>query len=133
MNAPNPILATHVAGPIPDRADLAFARLGALAEDEGETLAAIGRLCGRPQIGRLLAELEALHRDPGGDDAPAITAALRILAGLREALATIPPRAEITGVILPEDQALIPGLDAGIRFAGARVEDHLLAMRHLSR
>lgn len=133
MNAPNLILATHVAAVSPARADLAFARLGALVEDEGQALAAIGRLCGRPQIAPLLAKLETLHRDPGGDDSPVIAEAVRLLEDLRDTLASIPTRAEITGRILEEDRPRIRDLDAAIRYSGARVEDHLIAMRRLLR
>lgn len=131
MNASTFIVATQVAQTSLDRADVVFARLGSLVRDEGETLAAIARLCGRPEIMRHLAEIEALHRDPGGNDSPTIRAAIGILAALHDRLATLPVNPEPTGAQHEDDPALLEGLDAAIRYVGARVEEHLRAMRRL--
>jgi len=133
MNASTFIIATHVAQTLAERADIVFARLGAFAQDEGRTLAAIARLCDRPEIGHHLAGLEALHRDPAGDDNPTIRAAIRHLEALQGILADLPPDPEVTGLIRESDRTLVKSLDAAIRYAGARVEDHLRAMRHLLR
>ncbi len=131
MNASTFIIATHVAQTSAERADVVFARLGAFAQDEGRTLATIARLCGRPEIGHHLAGLEALHRDPAGDDSPTIRAAIGHLEALHGILAALPVDPEVTGLMHESDHMLVKVLDTAIRHATARVEDHLRAMRHL--
>lgn len=132
MTALNPILSTHVLGAIGTR-DLVFARLGAFAEDPGGTLCAIARLCGLPRMAELLAALNALHRTPDGDDDGVIGEAIAILTELRDLLAALPVEAEIRAPIREEDRTLVRDLDAAIRYAGARTEDHIAALNRLWR
>jgi len=132
MNIPLPILSAHVGDCEFDARDLAFARLGALAEDVGGPLSAIARLCGRPMILGLLDQIEGLHRSPDGtDDQDVIGSAVALLERLSDELARIPPNPEITSVILESDRSLVANFDAAVRYAGARVEDNARALKQL--
>ncbi|MCR9150292.1 MAG: hypothetical protein NXH83_08965 [Rhodobacteraceae bacterium] len=134
MNAPLPVIATHVGITTDEDArDLAFARLAALLQDEGGTLAAIARLCGYPGILEALSGLESLHRGPRIDDQDVIRDAIALLETLREVLVSIPSVCEIKSVILETDRALVANLDAALRYAGARIDDNLRALEGLLR
>lgn len=132
MNIPIPILSAHVVDCEFDARDLAFARLGALAEDVGGTLSAMARLCGKPTIPAILDQIDGLHRTPdGADDQKVISFAVALLESLADELAGIPPTPEITSVILDTDRSLVANLDAAVRYAGARVEDNARALKQL--
>lgn len=134
MNAPLPIIATHVGITTDEDArDLAFARLAALSHDEGGTLVAIARLCGYPGIMEALAGLESLHRGPMIDDQDVIRDAIALLETLRDVLVSIPADCEAKSVILETDRTLVANLDAAVRYAGARVDDNLRALEYLLR
>ena len=131
MNAPLPIIATHFGTTDEDLRDLAFARLAALSEDVGGSLADIARLCGRPQIAEVLLGLEGLHRGPSIADEDIIREVIPMLERLRDELMAIPADCEIRTVILEKDRPLVADLDAAVRYAGARVDDNIAGLRSL--
>lgn len=132
MNAPFHIISAHFGGGNADeRKDLALARLARLVADEGGSLAAIGRLCNRPGIAVALQRLETLLATEHGGIADVIGGSVPLLEDLGDALVAIPPDCEIGGPILETDSALVANLDAAVRFAGARIEDNIRALRQL--
>lgn len=131
MNAPLPIISTHFGSPDEAPRDLAFARLAALTDDIGGSLADITRLCGRPEIGAVLLALEGLHRGPNISDEDVIRAAIPMLERLRDELMAIPADCEIRTVILEKDRPLVAQFDAAVRYAGARVDDNIASLRDL--
>lgn len=126
-----PIIYTHVADSDMDARDLAFARLGAFVTDLGDMLADIARLTGRPRIAAIMDDIGALHRAPDGNDLDVIRAAVRLLGDMATELCGIPPDVEIVSAVHVADGTLLRELDAAVRYAGARAEDHAKALRRL--
>lgn len=132
MNAPIHIISTHFGSEGGrDQKDLALSRLSRLVADDGGHLAAIGRLCNRPAITAALQKLDALLEQEPDRDTDLIGQAIGLLEGLRDTLVEIPTDCEIDAVILDGDQCLVENLDGALRFAGARVEDNIRALRQL--
>lgn len=126
-----PIIFTHVADSDMDARDLAFARLGAFVTDLGDMLADIARLTGRPRISAIVDDIGALHRTPDGDDADVIRLAVGLLDDLAAELCGILPDVKIVSAVHAADGTLLRELDAAVRYAGARAEDHAKALRRL--
>jgi hypothetical protein len=60
----HPILETHVGGPTVDLTDVGIARLGASLDEESDRLFRLAEFLQRPEIGRVVADLGTLHREP---------------------------------------------------------------------
>jgi hypothetical protein len=126
----NSVISTHFAVPGETRAfglEVALDRLGAYLEDELDALSRVLSLAGQTDALSDIAALAGLHlgaRTTPGDVRALLQEARTRLERLLDSVRRIPVGCEVTAPA-PED------FDAGVCWAGARLEDIVATLSHI--